>query len=324
MIFAGRPRHLLRTTAAAILAARVSSGRAPSEDRSARISAAVRERWDRLDWAAPIPAALVIPEVHYMDMAPLGLTDPQRVRLNRLLACFTCELFIHFEGYVIAYLGRWPRRIAQLPPPLVTRFIAEEQVHAEMFHRLLHKLRPDLYAPGADAPLRFLRWSPADDLALRLSPPGTFFLLAWLFEEITLMMPRILDATPAECSALLAAVMRLHADEERPHVAIDERVMSTIITRGPRWRVGANTALALPLLAYVGAKVQRAWSGFVARADGELALTARQRRLLRGRGPSLSDRLGIASFTDKMDRSALTGAPLLCWALRRELRRGAP
>lgn len=296
-------------------------GGTPDEHR-ARIAALVRARWDQLDWSTPILPSLVIPEVHYMDTAPLGLREWQRVRLNRLLACFTCELFIHFEGYVIAYLERWPGRVASLPPPLVRRFIAEEQVHAEMFHRLLHRLRPDLYDEAPRARRRFLRWSASDDLALRLSPPGTFFLLAWLFEEITLMMPRILDETPDECSALLAQVMRLHADEERPHVAIDERMMNGLIREGPRWRVGLHTTLALPLLAYVGGKVQLAWSALVAHATDELALTLAQRRRLKDRGPSLSDRRGIESFTRKMDDSDLAGAPLLCWALRRELRRG--
>ena len=293
-----------------------------ADEHRARIAALVRERWDRLDWSAPILPALVIPEIHYMDTAPLGLREWQRVRLNRLLACFTCELFIHFEGYVITYLERWPDRVAQLPAPLVRRFIAEEQVHAEMFHRLLHKLRPDLYDTGAAARRRFLRWRASDDLVLRLSPPGTFFLLAWLFEEITLMMPRILDESPDECAALLVQVMRQHADEERPHVAIDERMMDGLIRRGPRWRVRANTALALPLLAYVGTRVQLAWSTFVAHATDELALTVAQRRRLTDRGPSLSDRRGIESFTAKMDDTDLAGAPLLCWALRRELRRG--
>lgn len=292
------------------------------EDRGARIAAAVRARWDRLDWAAPMPAALVIPEVHYLDIGPLRLSHSQRVGLNRLLACFTCELFIHFEGYVIAYLERWPRRVASLPGPLVTRFIAEERVHAEMFCRLLQRLRPDLYSGGPA--LRFLRWRPADDLALRLSPPGTFFLLAWLFEEITLVMPGILDAAPEQTWALLAEVMRMHADEERPHVAIDERMMNGLIRRGPRWLVRANTALALPLLAYVNGKVQHAWAALVARAGVELGLTQGQRRLLRARGPSLSDRLGIERFTAKVDDTDLAGAPLLCWALRRELRRGGP
>ncbi len=291
-------------------------------ERSTWIAAAVRERWNRLDWDTPVPPALVIPEVHYMDMAPLGLRAWQRVRLNRLLACFTCELFIHFEGYVIAYLERWPERVRTLPRPLVTRFIAEERVHAEMFHRLLHKLRPDLYDPGDLARLRFLRWSASDDLALRLSPPGTFFLLAWLFEEITLMMPGVLDRAPDECSALLAEVMRLHAEEERPHVAIDERIMNQQIRSGPRWRVGVDTALALPLLAYVGSKVQQGWAALVTHADVEVALTSRQSRRLRARGPSLSDRLGIESFAHKLASSDLTGAPVLSWALRRELRRG--
>ncbi|WP_437769054.1 LysE family transporter [Sorangium sp. So ce281] len=113
--------------------------------------AAVRRRWDRIDWTRPIPpGALVIPEAHYMDVAGLGLTERQRVAINRLFTCFTCELFIHFEGYVIRYLERSAHRAPYLSAPVVARFVAEERTHAEMFRRLLHRLRPDLYPTDGD------------------------------------------------------------------------------------------------------------------------------------------------------------------------------
>jgi hypothetical protein len=283
-----------------------------------RTGAAERRRWDALDWASPIvPSTLVMPEAHYVDVAGLGLSERQRVGLNRLFACFTCELFVHFEAYVIEYLGRPGRPVPGLAPVHVARMVDEERVHSEMFLRLLCKLRPDLYPGGAG--LRFFRWRPGDEAAVRLAPPGTFFLLAWLFEEITLYVPRALDESPGQCSPLVADVMRLHAREERPHVALDARVMAHLAGRRPRLQAGLETALALPLLAYVDGKVQRAWRRLVALAGRELGLTPRQRARLRKRRPSQSDRLGTQSFVERMAATDLAGAGLLCWALRRGL-----
>lgn len=292
-----------------------------------RLNTSVRQRWEHIDWATPLPpTALVIPEDHYaVDLT--GLDRSQRVRLNRLLACFTCELFIHFEAYVTTYLTRSSHRVPMLSGALIERFVAEERVHSEMFQRLLHRLRPDLY-PEATAtsagPTHFLRWGPGDDAALQLAPTGTFFLLAWLFEEITLFVPQALDAAPASCSSLVADVMRLHAREEQPHVAIDARVLTHLSANQPRWWLGAQTALTLPLLAYVDGKIQRAWGRLVALADDELRLTSAQRRRLRSRSPSQSDRWGMASFSEKLSDSDVAGAPLLCWTLRQLTRADAP
>lgn len=289
-----------------------------------RLDTLARQRWENLDWGAPLPpTARVIPEDHYtVDLT--GLSEPQRLGLNRLLACFTCELFIHFEAYVTTFLSR--RRVPWLSGPLVERFIAEERVHAEMFGRLLGRLRPDLYPDGRRGldSLRFLRWGPGDDAALGVAPTGTFFLLAWLFEEITLFVPRALDADPSGCAPLLGDVMRLHAREEQPHVAIDARVLGRLAAEQPRWWLGAQTALTLPLLAYVDRKIQLAWRRLTDRAGREQGLTPEQLRRLRERAPSQSDRWGMESFAAKLDDSDVAGAPVLSWVLRRQLRAAAP
>jgi hypothetical protein len=279
--------------------------------KQARLDASIRRRWERIDWEAGVPRdALVLPEAHYLDLSRLRLTRDQRLALNRLMTCFTCELFVHFEGYVINYLERHGDRVPQLSPAVVTRFVAEERLHSEMFRRLLNELEPDLYPRGA---LRFLRWSTADDLALRLAPAGTFFLLTWFFEEITLCMPEILAAHPAEAAPLVAQVMTLHAEDEEPHVAIDERVLDA--------PSHTDAALALPLLYYVDAVVRRAWRKLVAFAAKEIALDEAQCAALRDRGPSLSDRIGMERFNDKLARKSI--APVLQWVLRRELRKHA-
>jgi hypothetical protein len=315
----------LQISADPALSGHEGSPRTPPHDgeaaaREDRVHAAVRRRWDRIDWTRPIPpGTLVIPEAHYMDVAGLGLTERQRVAINRLFACFTCELFIHFEGYVIRYLDRSAHRAPYLSAPVVARFVAEERTHAEMFGRLLHRLRPDLYPTDA-APPRFLRWGRGDDAALRLAPAGTFFLLAWYFEEITLFVPRAIEARPDQSAALVAEIMALHAREEAPHVAIDERVLLHLNERCPRWLAAIQTALALPFLVYVDGVVGDAWRRLVASACSELGLDAAQRRRLGARAPTQSDRWGTESFTRKLEGHGLAGAPALCWALRRALR----
>lgn len=292
----------------------------------ARLDEQVRRRWQRLDWDAPIAQdALVITEAHYMDVGALGLGEPQRIALNRLFACFTCELFVHFEAYVIHYLQRVAARVPGISRPGIERFLAEERIHSEAFRRLLHKLRPDLYADDASEklPLRFLRWSTGDDTALRLAPMGTFFLLAWLFEEITLFVPRALDGCPQQCAALVSDVMRLHAREEQPHVAIDERVLMHLTRDSASFRLGLQTVLTLPLLFYVNAKVRGAWQRLVATAAAEIDLTPAQLLRIRDRGPTQSDRWGLQSFVEKLQQSGIAGARLLCWVLLRELRGGS-
>ena len=137
-------------------------------------------------------------------------------------------------------------------------------------------------------------------------------------------MPRALDAGPAGCSPLVGDVMRLHAREEQPHVAIDARVLNHLATHQPRWWLGTQTVLALPLLAYVDSKIQGAWRRLGARVNHELSLTATQRRGLQARSPSQSDRWGMESFSAKLADSDVAGAPLLCWTLRRQLRATAP
>ncbi|MCS6901892.1 MAG: diiron oxygenase [Polyangiaceae bacterium] len=280
-----------------------------------------RRRWEALGWGVPIPTTrTALPERHYLDLSPLGMHEEQRARLNRAFTCFTCELFIHFEGYVIAYLERYPGKIRGLSRPMVQRFIHEEQIHSEMFRKLLHHLDPVRY-PEEQALLRYLRWEATDDLALRVAPVGAFFLLAWLFEEITLFVPQVIDEARESCDPLVVGVMRLHAREELPHVALDGLVLAHLVREIPRWQAAMHTALALPLLAYVDRKVRGAWKRLVDEESSRLGLTERQRKGLLHRGPSWSDRLGMASFTEKLQESELPGAKLVGWVLRQELRR---
>ena len=283
----------------------------------------VSRRWDKLDWRTPIPVdRLVITESHYMDVESLGFDPRGRNAINRLLACFTCELFIHFERYVIEFLEHRRQEIPFIPSAALERFIAEEKAHSDAFFRLLCKLRPDLYSPKATTTtgLRFMRWTLGDDAAILLAPVASFFLLAWLFEEITLFVPVALDRQPEQCAPIVAEVMRLHAKEEQPHVAIDSRVLHHMAKQQPRWKTGADTLATLPLLVYSDLRTRTGWLRVVDLAEAEFGLTPLQRHRLLHRGPSQSDRMGMASFADKIDKTPIALGSFLAFLLRRQLR----
>ncbi|HMY56695.1 MAG TPA: hypothetical protein PK472_00485 [Pseudomonadota bacterium] len=283
----------------------------------------VSRRWDKLDWRTPIPVdRLVITESHYMDVESLGFDPRGRNAINRLLACFTCELFIHFERYVIEFLEHRRHEIPFVPAAALDRFVAEEKAHSDAFYRLLVKLRPDLYSTKATTTtgLRFMHWTLGDDAAIALAPVGSFFLLAWLFEEITIYVPVALDKHPKQSAPLVSEVMRLHAKEEQPHVAIDARVLHHLAKEQPQWKTGADTLATLPLLVYSDLRTRTGWQRVVDLADTEIGLNPIQRQRLLTRGPSQSDRMGMASFADKIDKTPVALGSFLAFLLRRQLR----
>jgi hypothetical protein len=205
----------------------------------------------------------------------------------------------------------------------VARFVREEQVHIHAFERLLGRLRPDLYTTQEATKRRFLPWSRGDNHALHLAPVGTFFVLAWLFEEITLFVPQAFEGE-ASRSELVHALMQLHAQEERGHVAIDRYVLKHLKDNTGAVSAYTQTVLALPLLAYVDRRVATAWKRLLRLATVELGLTKAQRRVLALRAPTQSDRLGMVSFGTKMRAFELPGSKALCWGLEQALRTGSP
>ncbi|HMU38054.1 MAG TPA: diiron oxygenase [Pseudomonadota bacterium] len=284
----------------------------------------ITRRWEQLDWQASFPPdGPVVSEAHYLDVPSMNLSDDKRWRLNRLFACFTCELFIHFERYLVEFLQRNRYQLPNIPAVAIDRFIAEEQVHTASFFRLLHKLRPDLYDAQSTPKdsMRFLIWSLGDEAAVSFSPIGSFFLLAWLFEEITLFLPIALDRQPEQCAPLLHEVMRLHAKEELAHVAIDERILANLQKEQTRFRSARDTILSLPLLVYADLRAKQGWRNAVALLSSEITLSDEQRNRLLHRGPSLSDQLGIASFADKIAKTKVPLAQSLSFVLKLELRR---
>lgn len=280
------------------------------------VLAVAASAWESLDWEPGDPVA-PLPLAHYpqLESAPVDLETKRA--LGRLFSCFTCELFIHFEGYVIDYLARFPERAGDVPRVALLRFTHEEEVHRDAFRRLLPRLRPDLYA--AESP-RFLLPTRGERWVLARLSGVSFFLLAMLFEEITLFVPEVIARAESEpCSALLRQVMDLHARDERGHVGLDERVLRRAGRAQGRARTLWQVLLTLPALWYLDRQIARAFRSMVAHAERELDLEPAARRHLAKRCPTESDRLGVLSFAAKLPGLGLPGARLLGRTLRRAL-----
>lgn len=289
-----------------------------------RLIELIRHRWEQLDWQTDLPTnGPVISETHYLDVQSLSLPETDRWKLNRMLACFTCELFIHFERYLVEFLERHRRQIDFIPKAAIDRFVAEEKVHTASFYRLLCKLRPDLYATHNHPRegMRFLVWSIGDEAAVSFAPVASFFLLAWLFEEITIFLPIALNEQQEQCSPLVSEVMKLHAKEEVSHVAIDERILLNLKKRQSYAKCVTDTILSVPILAYADTRAKQGWAKVVELLRTEIDLNQMQTERLLRRGPSKSDRMGITSFANKIEQSHFPLTSILAQVLRLELRR---
>lgn len=268
--------------------------------------------WASIDWSPALPWAELIDADHYAVAGLAALTPAQRIRFSHLATCHTCELFVHFERYLIAYVER---HAATLPgtPGRWRRFVAEERRHVEAFVRLLTAIRPDLYARGAQ---RFMAWGLADDVLVRTVRPVPFFLLAAMFEEITLWVPRLLAEAPVHYAPLLD-VMALHADEERAHIALDKHVLRDALEREPRWRLRADVWSVLPLLVHCDRRARAGWRRMIAQLAHETALDRATRRGLEVRDASASDRAGMTSFAAQLRGLALPDAGALAALIER-------
>lgn len=285
---------------------------------AAAVPAPSASPWERIDYATPVPDDFLVPEHHWPALEAAPLERPVRVRANHLALRFSCEMFVHFERYVIEYLERYRSRTGDaLGENQLQRFIDEERLHVDAFHRLLRLLRPDLYP---DRRLRFLSWSAWDRWMLRVSPEITFFTLAALFEEMTLFVPVVMDERAEHSFAPVHQVMNLHAREERGHVALDERVLEAARARTPRWLFALQVLWSLPLMLYVDRVLAAAWRRAMQRFAEEEGLTRAQAAALRARKPSRSDVMGIRSFIEKVRRRPFPGGRILCFILEALLR----
>jgi hypothetical protein len=267
--------------------------------------------WSELDWNGAVPRAELIDATHYAVAGLDDLTAAQRIAFSHLATCHTCELFIHFERYLIEYAERHHPGLPGGERPW-RRFIDEERRHAAAFARLLTRIRPDLYPTGQP---RFMRWSRADDFLVAVTRPVPFFLLAALFEEITLWVPRLMEAAPVHYPLLLE-VMSLHADEERRHIALDKRVLRHARDTAPRWRLRADVWSVLPLLVHCDRRARAGWRRMTAQLTAETGLD-RRRHDLDDRGASVSDRRGLQSFAAQLRELELPDGAALASLLER-------
>jgi hypothetical protein len=265
--------------------------------------------WAAVDWTGEVPQAELIAADHYAVDGLASLDPAVRIRFSHLATCHTCELFIHFERYLIAYVERHAHAL----PGGARRwrwFIDEERRHAAAFGRLLTRIRPGLYPAGEP---RFMRWTRTDDALVAATRPVPFFLLAALFEEITLWMPRLMAEAPVHDPTLLE-VMALHADEERRHIALDQWVLREARDHMSPWRLRVDVWSTLPLLLHCDRRARAGWRRMIDQLAAETGIDA---DVFEARGASLSDRRGMASFAAQLRTLELPGGAGLASLLER-------
>ena len=258
-----------------------------------------------------------MPEHHWPAFVDLPLDRAVRIRFNHFAVRFTCEMFIYFEHSIIEYMRRHRARLRNLVKESHrVRFIEEEKKHTDAFYRLLFLLRPDLYDTRD---VHFLKPSRWDRLLLFLTPPATFFIMAELFEEMTIFVPAVMAERPEHSFAPVYEVMKLHAEEELGHVRIDTQALEIARERAPGWIFGAQALWSLPLMLYAELKLRSCWKKAVGKFAAEENLTPEQAKLL-VRKPSRSDILGFESFLEKKQGAEMPGLRILCAILKKVIR----
>ncbi len=268
-----------------------------------------------IDYDHDVPQALLIPEHHWPAFDTQGLSGEQRVRFNHLACLFTCEMFVHFEEYIVRYVERHKTRLARhIAPHKLDTFVREEREHIDAFYRLLQLIAPERYAQKS---LKMLAWSRADTFLVWSASLPAFFVTASLFEEMTLYVADVMEEKPEESFDPVHAVMRLHAKEERSHVGIDNVLLRETAKERPRALFAAQLFMSLPIIVFCDQTLARGWKKQVKMFGAGEGLTAGQVRGLERRGISLSDRMGLQSFFKKQRKLDLPGGALLCGLLER-------
>lgn len=277
-----------------------------------------RLSWASIDWTAPLPAGFLLPEELYRFETVPALIWAQRVRLNHLATRFRLELLLHLKRYVIRYLERHRHRLARRHPERdLPRFLKEQRRHVRAFGRVLRTIRRDHHAAAGQG--RLLPWTRTDRVLLRLVPEATFFTLASLGEEIARAVPEAIDEHPEECFGPLVDVMRLHAREERRHIAIDDAVLLDTAASRPAAIVKAQVLFTIPLLRYLDRRVRRAWARAVDAFAEEEGLTREQQRALRDPPASRFDLAGLRTFVNKRRCRRVPGHATLRRVLQAQL-----
>ncbi len=275
--------------------------------------------WDAIAYGAGSDDSFVAPEDHWPQFAALGLSFPQRLAVNRLALCFSCEMVAHFEQYVIDYLEtRRARLKGSLSERAALRFADDEREHVRGFLRLLRTLSGDGYRDGR---LRYLKWTLLDRLVVRLAPAVTFFVAADLLEELFVHLHYVMEEQPEQSLPAARDVMALHAREEKSHLAMDDRVIRKLGESTWRGWFAVQAVMSLAILVIVDFKTARAWRGLVRLHAAELGLSPVQARALERKTLSGSDVRGLRAFIARRTEKPFPGSRLLCWVLARPLAR---
>ncbi|MCB1155940.1 MAG: diiron oxygenase [Leptospiraceae bacterium] len=269
--------------------------------------------WNSIQYESEVPKTFLIPEHHWPQLLNTSLSLEQRIRLNHLASYFMCEMFVYFETSIIQYMEYNKSKIFQfLTEKQYTKFIYEEKEHIRAFKTLSKIIAPELYSEDK---LQFLHRSSFDSLILRHTPLSSFFMMAFLFEEMTLFVFPVMQEKLDESWKPVLDVMDLHAREEKSHVRYDRIVVEGVITKRSFLRTQFEMLSLLPLVAYSDKKVALAWKKAAKYFAIKENLNATQYKEIKKKGMSKSDRMGISSYIQKNEQKPVPGLSSLSYAL---------
>ena len=266
--------------------------------------------WSDIRYDVPVPNHPLVPHEHWPSLCVENLTTAQTTKLNHLACEFMCEMFVHFERYIIDYIEKYKSKFTHVvSEELLDRFVQEEVDHTEAFYRLLELLNPQHYPTRK---LRFLSWGFWDEFVIRFTPVSTFFLVAALFEEMTLFVPDVMEEGEQEAFAPILDVMRLHAKEEKSHIGIDRKILKAYRSKMPNWLFAFQSFLSLPIMLYVDKSLARAWKRTAIAFGKREGLSKEQIKKISKRSASTSDILGIQSFIRDQRKLGHPGSKAVC------------
>lgn len=279
-----------------------------------KISSREKLSWDTIKYVENAPECFLIPEHHWPNFQKTSLSVKEKIRLNHFACFFMCEMFVHFERLIIEYIKIHENIISKyLNERQIRKFVDEELDHINAFQTLAKIIRPDLYSPDQ----RFLLPTAGDRFVIRHSPPGVFFIMAALFEEMTVFVYEVMKEKLDESWKPVMDVMHLHALEERGHISMDRKIADGIREEKGIVRAQMEMTMLLPLVAYSDRRVAGSWkkaAEFFADSEG---FSLRKKKEILNKGLSRSDLLGMKSFADKISERPIAGTGTLRFVLNR-------
>lgn len=274
--------------------------------------------WDNLFASISINDSFLVPEHHWPKLQKSSLGKAERILLNHFLTYFMCEMFIHFEKLIIQYMEIHREQILlHVTAKQIDRFIQEEKGHIQGFESLARKLRPDLFMKNQPM---FLQVSPSDEKVILNTPIISFFMMAALFEEMTLFVPTVMEENLKEASAPVLELMQFHAKEEKSHIGIDRKIVTSLSLKQSKWKTHWEMQSLLPLVVYSNTRVEKAWKQAAEFIAKELKLNKKQTQEISSKGLSKSDALGMRSYIQKNQEKPISGNGMLCFVLKQLLK----